>query len=98
NPKESQKRERSQTSAVSTIYVLCPVIASSFPTTLIFVKIERSPIRNPDFSQSSKLPLYKEELLFFPKLRRISGSQRINADKSIETGAKRGSLTGGVSN
>ena len=26
---------------------------------------------NPDFSQSSGLPLYKEELLFFPKLRRF---------------------------
>ena len=32
---------------------------------------ERLPIRNPYFPQSSELPLYKEELLFFPKLRRI---------------------------
>ena len=29
------------------IYAISLVITSSFPTTLIFIKIERSPIRNP---------------------------------------------------
>ena len=31
---------------------------------------ERSPNRNPDFSQSSASPLHKEILQFFPKLRK----------------------------
>ena len=54
--------------AISTIYAISPVITSSFPTTLIFFKIERSPNRNPNFSQSSELPLYKERLQILPKL------------------------------
>lgn len=32
---------------------------------------ERSPNRNPDFSQSSASPLHKEILQFFPKLRKV---------------------------
>lgn len=32
---------------------------------------ERSPNRNPDFSQSSASPLHKEILQFFPKIRKI---------------------------
>jgi len=39
------------------------------------------PIRNPDFSQSSKLPLYKEYLLFFPKLQRNFGIKAKNEPK-----------------
>ncbi|MBQ8114883.1 MAG: hypothetical protein IJ145_02015, partial [Prevotella sp.] len=70
NPKESQKRERPQTSAVSTIYIVYPEITSSFPTTLISVKIERSPNRNPDYSQFPELPLYKEILKILPKLQK----------------------------
>ena len=31
-------------------------------------KLERSLIRNPDFSQSLRLPLYKDELRFYPIL------------------------------
>ena len=41
------------------------------PDNLDILKIERSPIRNPDFSQSSELPLNKERLLFLPKLQNI---------------------------
>jgi len=29
------------------------------------------PVRNPDFSQSSELPLYKKGLRFYPKLQNI---------------------------
>ena len=57
--------------AISTIYAISPVITSSFPTTLIFFKIERSPNRNPNFSQSSELPLYKEKLRNLTKLRKV---------------------------
>ncbi|MBR1463620.1 MAG: hypothetical protein IJ604_09665 [Prevotella sp.] len=39
-------------------------------------KIERSLIRNPDFSQSSELPLFTKGLLFLPELQN-------NAQKSI---------------
>ena len=46
--------------AISTIYAILPVITSLFPTTLIFVKTERSPNRNPVFPQFPRLPLYKE--------------------------------------
>ena len=56
--------------AISTIYAISPVITSSFPTTLIFFKIERSLIRNPQNPQSPKLPLYKEILQFLTKLRK----------------------------
>ena len=54
------------------IYAISPVIISSFPTTLIFVKIERSLIRNPDNPQSPQLPLYKEILQFLTKLQKKS--------------------------
>ena len=53
------------------IYAISPVIASSFPTTLIFAEIVRSPNRNPNISQSSASPLYKEILRFLPKLRKV---------------------------
>ncbi len=58
--------------AISTIYAISPVITSSFPTTLIFFKIERSPNRNPIFPQFSKLPLYKEILQILIKLQKNS--------------------------
>ncbi len=67
---ECQKRKWQQANAVSTIYAIIPEIASSFPTTLTFVKIERSPNRNPIFLQFPKLPLYKEKQEIFPKLRK----------------------------
>ena len=34
-------------------------------------KLERSLIRNPDFSQSSELPLFTKGLRFYPNLRNI---------------------------
>ena len=39
----------------------------------------RSPIRNPVFPQSSRLPLYKEILRFLTKLRKIVGISKRNA-------------------
>jgi len=39
--------------ALVTHFDMTPVITSSFPTTLIFVKIERSQNRNPEISQFS---------------------------------------------
>ena len=59
-----------QIDAVSTIYAISLVITSSFPTTLIFEKTERSPNCNPKFSQSSASPLDKEILQFLTKLRK----------------------------
>jgi len=52
------------------IYAISPVITSSFPTTLIFVKIERSPNRNLIFPQFPRLPLYKEILQILAKLQK----------------------------
>ena len=40
---------------------------------MIFEKIERSPIRNPVFPQSPRLPLYKEKQEIFPKLQKVFG-------------------------
>jgi len=40
------------------------------PDNLDILKIERSPIRNPIFLQSPKLPVYKEKLRILAKLRK----------------------------
>jgi hypothetical protein len=39
------------------------------------------PVRNPDFSQSSELPLFTKGLRFYPKLRNISETQKKLAEK-----------------
>ena len=41
---------------------------------------ERSPIRNPVFPQSSKLPLYKEILRILTKLRKVERNTKQIAD------------------
>jgi hypothetical protein len=44
------------------------------------------PVRNPDFSQSSELPLFTKGLRFYPKLRNNAEIEKhyphINADKT----------------
>ena len=39
-------------------------------------RLERSLIRNPQNSQSPELPLYKEILQIFPKLRKVEGKTK----------------------
>jgi hypothetical protein len=39
------------------------------------------PVRNPDFSQSSELPLFTKGLRFYPNLRNISVTQKKMAGK-----------------
>ena len=56
------------------IYDISPVMTSSFPTTLIFSKKERSLYRNPNNSQLLETPLYKEILRNLTKLRKKNES------------------------
>ena len=58
------------------IYAISPVITSSFPTTLIFVKIERLPNRNPVFPQSPRLLLYKEKPSILTELRKVESKTK----------------------
>jgi hypothetical protein len=46
-------------------------------------KGEPLPVRNPNFSQSSKLPLFTKGLRFLPKLRNKNEKKVANRPKSI---------------
>ena len=47
------------------------------PDNLDILKIERLPIRNPDFPQSPRQPLYKEKLRNLPKLRKVERNTKL---------------------
>ena len=47
-------------------------------------KLERSLIRNPDFSQSLRLPLFTKGLRFYPKLGNIFGTAKETAKNQIK--------------
>ena len=58
------------------IYAISTVITSSFPTTLIFVKIERSPIRNPFFLNPPDCLYTKKSCKFFQSHEKSRAKQR----------------------